>query len=61
MAPCKVNRDSVVSPPSSAYGLSRSSRLAVTMWSASIGTPRTMLAKATPHRRAGTALPQKIA
>ena len=54
-APWVRNRPRVVRPPSRAYGLSRSSRPPTYSWSASRGTPRKMLAKATPQRRAGMA------
>ena len=57
IAPWVTNSASVVRPPSSAYGLSRSSRPPTYSWSASSGTPRTMLANATPHRTAGTSEP----
>ncbi len=60
-APCRVNSSSVASPPSSANGLSRVNRVPVYSWPASSGTPRTMLANATPHRKAGPRDPQKKA
>ena len=47
-------------PPSSANGLSSVSRLPVNSLWASIGTPATMLANATPHRSAGRKLPNAI-
>src|SRR5690554_798142 len=56
-APWVRNRPRVVAPPSNAYGLSRSSRSPAYSPLASTGTPRTMLANATPHSTAGTSDP----
>src|SRR6266545_75105 len=53
-APCNVNRPSVVSPPSNAYGLSRVKKPPTYSWFASRGTPRMMLPNATPQSTAGT-------
>ena len=55
--PWVTNRSSVVRPPRSPNGLSSVTRLPVNCLSASIGTPWTMLAKATPHSSAGRKLP----
>ena len=60
-APCRVKSASVVTPPSSAYGLRKVQKLPVKCSAAFSGMPRTMLPNATPHSRAGTSEPRKIA
>ena len=61
IAPCVTKRSRVVAPPSSAYGFRRLKNPPTYSPSMSIGTPRTMLAKATPHNRAGTKEPMMMA
>ena len=61
IAPWVRKRNSVTSPPSSPIGLSRVKMVPVKSLVSSIGTPRTMLANATPHRNAGTYEPTMIA
>ena len=60
-APWVTKRSRVVSPPSRPYGFRSVRRLPVNCLWASIGTPATMFANATPHSRAGTNEPNAIA
>ncbi len=61
MAPCARNSSTVVTPPSSPYGLSSVNRSPVKSWSPLIGTPRTMFAHATPHSSAARKLDTTVA
>jgi len=64
IAPCVMNTESVTNPPNNPYGLSRLKKppvYSITLFCTSSGTPRTMLAKATPHSSAGTKLEITIA
>ena len=61
IAPWVRNSATVVSPPSSPTGLSSVKRLPVYSFAALIGSPITTFVSATPHSRAGTAEPAKMA